>query len=354
MIDAATLGSGLKLSAIAIPFLAIMSAAAFCYFARPILVPLVTAATFAYVLSPGVEFFVRHRVPRVLGVVIVLGAAMSVFGALGYVLVLQAQGLARALPGYWANLQTMLGSWQDWIAHLPPQLQALLPTAETDLWQQLDLKDLSMLPRTLFAGLGSVLSFLMWGVLVGFLTLFMLLDMPAMQNRLLRAMGREQEAVMRSTLAHINDQLRKYLAVKLATSAGLGIVATIGLLLLDVPYAYVWGPLAGFLNLIPYVGAIISAVPPVVIASVHAQSLWPGLWVALFMLVLQNIEGNLVTPKLIGDRVQLNVLAVLVATVVWGFLWGPIGVLLAIPITAAVKVVCGRIEPLVPIAELLG
>lgn len=349
-----TIGRGMKLSVIAVPFITIMSAAAFCYFARPILVPLVTAATFAYVLSPSVDFFVRHRVPRVVSVVIVLGVTMGIFGGLGYVLVDQAQGLARALPTYWENLEVMTGNWQQWIANLPPQLQGLLPPPETDFWQQLEFKDFAALPRTLFAGLGSVLSFLVWGVLVGFLTLFMLLDQPEMYKRILRAMGKENETIVKSTMAHINDQLRKFLAVKLATSAGLGIVATVGLLLLDVPYAYVWGPLAGFLNIIPYIGAIISAVPPIVIAVVNTQSLWPGLWVLIFFLVLQNIEGNLVTPKLVGDRVKLNVLAVLVSTVVWGWLWGPVGVLLAIPITAAIKVICGRIEPLTPIAELLG
>lgn len=350
----ATIGRGVKLSVIAIPFLTIMSAAAFCYFARPILVPLVTAATFTYVLSPAVEFFVKHKVPRVVSVVIVLGVTMGIFGGLGYVLVDQAQGLARALPTYWDNLASMLGNWQDWLVSLPPQLQRLLPPPETDFWQQLDFKDFAALPKTVFAGLGSVLSFLVWGVLVGFLTLFMLLDQPEMYRRMLRAMGREHEEVVKSTMSHINHQLRKFLAVKLATSAGLGIVATIGLLLLDVPYAYVWGPLAGFLNIIPYIGAIISAVPPIIIAVVHTQSVWPGLWVLIFFLVLQNIEGNLVTPKLVGDRVKLNVLAVLVSTVVWGWLWGPVGVLLAIPITAAIKVICGRIEPLMPISELLG
>jgi len=76
--------------------------------------------------------------------------------------------------------------------------------------------------------------------------------------------------------------------------------------------------------------------------------------VLLFFVVLQNIEGNLVTPKLVGDRVKLNVVSILLATVVWGWLWGPIGILLAVPITAAIKVVCERIEPLKPISILLG
>jgi predicted PurR-regulated permease PerM len=344
----------MKLSVLAIPFLTIMSAAAFCYFARPILVPLVTAATFAYVLSPSVEFFVRHKVPRVVSVAIVLSVTMGVFGGLGYILLVQTQELITAIPTFLDNLEALMGGLRLWLSNLPPQFQRLLPPPDVGFWQQVDLKDFSVLPKTLFSGLGSVLSFLVWGTLVGFLTLFMLLDQPKMYRRLLVAMGAENESMVKDTMAHINHQLRRFLQVKLVTSAGVGIVTTVGLLLLDVPYAYVWGPLAGFLNVIPYIGAIISAVPPIIIATVHAQSVWPGLWVLIFFVVLQNIEGNIITPKLVDNRVNLNVLAVLVATVVWGWLWGAVGVLLAVPITAAIKVVCERIEPLVPIAELLG
>jgi len=354
LLAADALGHGLKLSAIAVPFLAIISALLFCYFARSIMVPLATAATFTYVLAPGVDFLSRHKFPRVLAVVVILGITMAVFGALGYVLVDQVQGLARALPDYWQNLQSMVGDWETWLDRLPPYIRQIVPQAETDIWSQLQLKDFAALPRTLFSGLGSVLSFLVWGALVGFLTLFMLLDQPAMYNRIVRAMGKDNEMEIKDALAHINSQLRTFLGVKLTTSAGLGIVATIGLLVLDVPYAYVWGPLAGFLNIIPYIGAFISAIPPIIIAVVNAKSFLPGIWVLLFFVVLQNIEGNLVTPKLVGDRVKLNVVSILLATVVWGWLWGPIGILLAVPITAAIKVVCERIEPLKPISILLG
>jgi predicted PurR-regulated permease PerM len=160
--------------------------------------------------------------------------------------------------------------------------------------------------------------------------------------------------VVKSTLAHINAQLHTFLAVKLGTSAALGIVATIGLLLLNVPYAYVWGPLVGFLNIIPYIGSIISAIPPIIVAIIASRDVMQGVYVLILVVVLQQIEGNIVTPKLMGDRIKLNVVAVLLSTIIWGYLWGAIGVLLAIPMTATMKVVCDRIEPLRPIAALLG
>lgn len=347
-------GRDFALSAIAIPFLTVIAATAFCYFARPILLPLVLAGTLAYVLAPGVTFLTDHKVPRVLSVFMVLSLAMGIIGVVGFVAIDQAQGLARALPSYWSALQSWLGDMGDWRDQLHPMIQGMLPPPETDIWSQIELTDFSAIPQTLFTGIGSVLSFLVWSVIVGFLTLFMLLDMPGMYSRMLRMMGPRYELEIKNTLAHIHDQLRLFLMAKLATSAGLGIVATIGLLLLDVPYAWVWGPLVGMLNIIPYVGGILSAIPPIIMVMIAEQAVMPGVYVLVFIVLLQQLEGSIITPKLIGDRVKLNVVAVLVATLCWGWLWGAIGILLAIPITAAIKVVCERIEPLRPIAVLLG
>jgi predicted PurR-regulated permease PerM len=123
---------------------------------------------------------------------------------------------------------------------------------------------------------------------------------------------------------------------------------------MDVPFAYVWGALVGLLNIIPYIGSVISAIPPIVMVMIHTQSFLPGVWVAVFILLLQQLEGNVVTPKIMGNKVQLNVVAVILSTIVWGWLWGAVGVLLAIPIAAATKVICERIEPLRPIAVMMG
>jgi predicted PurR-regulated permease PerM len=346
-----SLGKGLSLQSVAIPFLTIIAAAAFCYFARPILVPLATAMTLAYVLSPAVDLLER-KIPRTVAVIVVLGFAIGVLGLLGFVLIDQGTKLANAAPGYWQNLKTMVGDPQVWIAKLPVQLQDMLP--EIDIWSQFEFIDFSAISATLFSGLGSVLSFLGWGVLVAFLTLFLILEMPHMRNQLIHAMGRDSEAAMSATMADIDRQLRTFLAVKVGTSAALGVVATLGLLLMDVPFAYVWGPLVGLLNIIPYIGSIISAVPPIVMVMIQTQSFLPGLWVALFILLLQQLEGNVVTPKIMGSKVQLNVVAVILSTIVWGWLWGAVGILLAIPIAATTKVVCERIEPLRPIAVMMG
>jgi predicted PurR-regulated permease PerM len=90
-----------------------------------------------------------------------------------------------------------------------------------------------------------------------------------------------------------------------------------------------------------------------IVASIEHSSLWWMLYIGLFFLVVQFLEGNIITPKLAGDRVNLNLTAVLIATLYWGWLWGGVGVMLALPITATFKVICDHIEPLRPIGNLL-
>ena len=108
------------------------------------------------------------------------------------------------------------------------------------------------------------------------------------------------------------------------------------------------------MNLIPYVGSVIGAIPPMILAGIQFGAVMPVIWVLLLFVVFQNLEGNVVSPKLIGDKLNLNPLAVMASVMYWTWLWGAVGIILAIPITAAVKVICDHVESLEPIGILLG
>lgn len=347
------LGQHLSLSAIGVPFLALIAAAGFCYFARPILVPLVTAFTLAYLLSPGVDVLSK-KLPRLLSVLLVVGLTAALLGALGFLLIEEGRALVSDLPAFVQTLKSQVGDPQGWPSRLPEPVASLVRNSLPELQDQLGTIDFKAIAGSVFAGLGSLIGFLGWSVMVALLTLFILVDMPHLRRQVVRAMGPGHEIAMQAALSDIDRQLRTFLTIKIGISVALGAVATVGLLLLDVPYAWVWGPIAGLLNIVPYVGALISSVPPIVLVAIDRQSALPALWVAAFLILLQQVEGNIVTPKLMGDKIQLNLVSVLVSSIVWGWLWGALGVLLAIPMTAALKVVCERIEPLRPIAVLLG
>ena len=175
-----------------------------------------------------------------------------------------------------------------------------------------------------------------------------------LKEKLIKAFGKSEKETARNILSEVNKQISGFLLVKFGTSAGLAVIFTVGLLIIGVNYAYIWGPLAGLLNLIPYIGPIIGAIPPLIVAGVQFGAIMPVIWVLLLFLIFQNLEGNIISPKLMGDKLNLNPLAILVSVMFWTWLWGAIGIILAIPITASLKVVCDNVESLEPIGILLG
>ena len=136
-----------------------------------------------------------------------------------------------------------------------------------------------------------------------------------------------------------------------------GIMATLnvgGLLILGIPYAVFFGILAALLAVIPYVGVLIGAIPPVIIALLMTDSLFYPAAVIVLFVVVQTLEGNLITPKIVGDKVSVNPLAAMVALVIGGFLWGAVGMILSIPVTGVLKVVLENVRGGKPWAELIG
>jgi predicted PurR-regulated permease PerM len=330
-----------------------MAGTAFLYFAEPIMVPLVAAIAFAYVLAPVVDLLKKGKIPHVIAVLVVMAVGAVALAGAGYLIFQESVGLASEMPGYY---ETIKGWMVDGLATYQSFQQStgnILPVLDKSILAGISFADFSGVGAYLFTGLGSVFSSVLGLALIALLTMFLLLDQGPLRRRLTLIMGDDPAASAR-IIDGINRQIRGFMLVKFLTTVALAVIFTAGLLILDVSYAYVWGPLAGVLNLIPYIGAFIGMVPPVIVAAIQTGGITVPFWVLLFMVVIQLLESNVITPKLVGDKVNLNLMAVLFATVYWGWLWGMLGVLLAVPITAAIKVICAHIGPLRPIAILLG
>ena len=335
------------------PALTIMAATAFFYFAAPILVPLVAAVTFAYVLSPAVMVLKRIKVPHVLAVLLVMAVGAVLLFGVGFLIVQQSLSLTGNLPQYFETVK-------NWLVEALGKYQALrsssgnvLPALDQSVLEKINVTDFSKIGGYLFKGVGSVFSAVGGCVLIVLLTLFLLLDQQALRRRLALVLGGDTHT-SGSIIDGINEQIRGFMLVKFVTTVGLAIVFTVGLLLFGVNYAYIWGPLAAVLNLIPYAGAVIGMIPPAIVAAIQTGGVMTSIWVLVFFEAVQLVESNVITPKLVGNKVNLNLLAVLLSTIYWGWLWGLVGVILAVPITAAVKVICAHVEPLRPIAVLLS
>lgn len=341
----------LDIQTIVMPVLALIVGTAFFYYARPIIVPLIIAAALTYVLLPVVDLLKRIKIPHVVAVMIVMLIAVGIITLLVILLFGQISDFASAAPLYKEKvvetINNLQHSFSSYLKYLPGDLS---DPQKIDL----DMKQVQNVTGYFFKGIGSVTSSLARLFLIFFLTMFMLIDSDIFTRKLKSVFGSKQSETTEQIFNEINKQLKGFIRVKFSVVIGLTIVVTIGLLIFNVRYAYIWGPLVGILNLVPYLGALISAIPPIVVAGIQHNSVLYMFWVAIFFLVVQFIEANIITPKLTSDSVDLNTTAVLVSVMYWAWLWGFIGIVLAVPITVAVKIVCDHVEALKPIGMMLG
>jgi len=341
----------IDLQTILMPVLTLIVGTAFFHYARPIIVPLIIAAALTYVLLPFVDLLKRLKIPHVIAVIIVMLIVIGIATLLLILLFGQIADFATAAPSYKEKVVETLNNLQqkfsEYLKYLPGDLSD--PQAI-----DLDMKQVQKISGYFFEGLGSVTSSLARLLLIFFLTLFMMIDSDIIQRKLKSVFGSKQSEATEEIIGEISKQLKGFIRVKFSVMIGLAIVVTIGLLIFRVKYAYIWGPLVGIMNLVPYIGSFVSAIPPIIVAGIQHNSVLYMVWVALFFLVIQFTEGNIITPRLTSGSVDLNTTAVLVSMMYWAWLWGFIGIVLAVPITVAVKIVCDHVEPLKPIGMMLG
>lgn len=341
----------LTLQMISMPILVIAAGTAFLYFAGPVLAPIVISVSLAYVLLPIVDAIRRLKVPHTVAVFIVTVVVLGIFTLLSILLAGQVSDLAAAVPGYISKITTKISEWNP---RLGETLNYYVGNINHPENLPVDSTRLTSIGKFLLKGATSITNFVVGVVSIIFLVLFMLLESQLFRRKFRVIFGEEYTDAAETVLGEIDQQLRGFIQIRFYILIGLSIVITIGLLILKVPYAYIWGPLAGVLNIIPYIGSIVGSVIPVIVVGLQTGSFFQMLYVAIFFTVVQMVEGNYITPKLTSNSVDLNAVTVLVSLMYWGWLWGGIGLLMAVPITAAIKVVFDHIEPLRPIGTIMG
>jgi AI-2 transport protein TqsA len=341
----------LSLQLITLPILVIAAGTAFLYFAGPVLVPIVLAGTLTYLLLPAVNLIKKLKAPHWLAVLIVMLLVAGAFALLSYYIIGELSDLASTLPQYKDKILNAIQSWDVKIKELLDKLPSFLNTQGN---LSVDTEKVQSVGGFVLRRVSSITSFLVSLVVIFSLTLFMLLESDILKKKFRQVFGGAHAAETENIIEEINAQIKGYIQVRFYVAVGLAIAVTIGLLILDVKYAYIWGPLAGILNIIPYIGSIISAFPPMIVAGIQHNSILQALYVGLFFLVVQTLEGSYITPKITTTSVDLNAVTALISLTYWGWIWGGIGIVLAVPITASIKVVCDHIGPLKPIGLLMG
>lgn len=335
------------------------------YFGRGLLVPLALSALLTFMLAPLVTLLQRWlgRIGAVLLVVVMMFATV---GGVGWILTGQAMDLAEQLPGYKANIQAKLRSIKvqehgplSKASETLEDLKKDLPGgSKNDSTDSTDSNPLSMdrvIPVEIVGGKDQRLEFMQevlapvlgpigTAALVLILLIFMLLQREELRNRFIRLIGQGRMSTTARAMDDAGARVTKYLLMQLVVNVTFGIPVAIGLYFIGVPNAILWGALAVILRFIPYLGPWIAAAFPILLSLASSPG-WmiPLMTIALFI-VLELISNNVMEPWLYGSSTGVTPIALIVAALVWTWLWGPVGLVLATPLTVCL-VVMGRHIP---------
>lgn len=318
--------------------LATLAVVASLYLLRPILIPIALSILLACLLSPPTHLLGRLLRIGPFGAAVVLFLLMAVAGL--YVASLTAESLVRAaetFPSDIERLATQVSNHVNDAVRDHPYLGNILPEPGTiDL---LGMTNRELLLNSLSYRLTDLTAWVGEGVVVLFLVLFLLAEGDVLVARLVRSIAAESgdEAAAERTLTNVTRKIRAYLVARTALNLGLGTATAVALLALGIDFAVPLGVFAGVTNYIPYVGNVAGGALAVLVTLAQRGSLADGLIVAAIFLAIVTVEGYLVMPYVMGRSLDLNGTTVLVACLFWGFLWGLMGLILAIPITVSLK-----------------
>jgi predicted PurR-regulated permease PerM len=346
----------LKLTARSNPSQRIIAAAivfAFLYFTSEVVVPLLLAVLVAYFLDPVVGVFERLHIPRALSALVVMLAVTAALAGVGYLVALRADQFLEDWPRYSGALRHVTTAFDRQLTTVEKGVDAISPVTEKG---KTAVRTVEPPPvrEWLLRGVGSLYSILLVATFVPFLVFFMLAAKPRIWKATIELFPDEDRDRVQAALDEVSSMLRRIVAGNALIALILMLASWGFFLLMHLKYPFLLGSVSGVLNLVPYLGALLAWIPPFLIGLAQWNTVGPYLVVAAVLSILHIIGMNVLMPAIVGRRVHLNALAVTVALLFWGWLWGGIGLILAIPITATVKVICDHSDGWEPLGRWLG
>lgn len=337
------------------------------YLGRDVLLPLAVAFLIGFALNPFVSWLSRRGLPRLLAVILVMATMLAFLAGLGTLLATQVRALSAELPTYQTTIRDKLsdlragmrgpGMLDGALATVDAVQQEMLATEEVarpDAPTRVEIVGVTKSPfETALEWLVPMLEPLATAGIVFVFVFLALIDRSDLRDRLLRLLGGN---LHRSTTAieEAGTRISKYLLMQLLVNLTYAVPMALGLWLIGVPGALLWGTVAGVMRFIPYIGPMISAVFPIALAFAVDPGWSMVLMTVGLIVVLELISNNIVEPMLYGTSTGLSAMSLIAAATFWTLLWGPVGLVLSTPLTVCLLVIGRNLPQMQFLDTLLG
>jgi len=349
---AATLPEVMQVNSLATTVIAVVAVGFALYYAQLVFVVMLVSLLLAFVLDPLVRVQQRVRIPRSVASIMAVLSFLAAIYMLANISYSRAVEFSQELPRYRGEVQQIMGKYRRQAETLRRNTNAMLP-ADANAKPPVEVQQQSSLITTLTENLGTATEVVFAASFVPFLTFFMLSWQEHARASTVLLFRRELRSTAYALVGAITDMIRAFIVGNFLVGVFIGVLSTAVFGVMGVPYFYFVGFISGFFSLVPYLGVPLAMAPPLLasLGVVHGSGF---LLIVLTVFGLHLFALNVLYPKFLGKRLQLNPLAVTVALLFWGWIWGAMGLILAVPMTAALKIVFDHIEGLRPFGVWLG
>jgi predicted PurR-regulated permease PerM len=367
--EIASLPTHINIRSVSLALLALLACVYTLHWASAVFIPLLLGVTLSYALSPLVDRLHGWRVPRAFGAALVLITVVSGLGSMVYTLSDDAATLVESLPEAAEKLGRALRpargapvSSIDKVQQAATKLEqvaeastAPAPPARSVTRVQIESPRLNV-KEYLWSGTVGLASLIGQAVVVLFIAFFLLTTGDSFRRKMVRITGPTfaRKRLTVEVMDEIGAQIQRYLMIQVCTSVLVGMATWLALLWLGLERAAVWGLVAALLNLVPYLGAIVTAGGLTLVAFLQFGSFGMAALIGGTSMLINTLEGNLLTPWLAGRASSMNPLVIFVGVLAFGWLWGLWGLLLGAPLIMALKSICDHVDELKAVGELLG
>jgi AI-2 transport protein TqsA len=310
-----------------------------------VFLPVLLATFITFLLTPLVSFLNRYKIPTVVAAILAIVLMFLVIFLGGKMILRSLVQFQREFPRYELQIQNRIG-----------EIKELRRIEMGPLTVDRFKAELSKLSLSTMVGtaLNSVFVFTTYLLITFVFAIYFLLGSPKLHGKITGAFPLHQAETINDAMESISGQVQRYIWAKTLTSIITGVCMAVVCLLFGVDFPITWGFFIFLLNWIPTIGVLAGCIPPPILLLISTGDWLPVIWLVVVLFIVFMTLGNYLEPKILGDSVNLSPLVALFALIIWGWLWGPAGMIVGVPVTALIKFTFDNVEGLRPLGALMG